>query len=56
MILTPEELADRWRVPRSQIYRLSRAGAIPLIQVGRYYRYRLELIEEYERGEWKAAA
>jgi excisionase family DNA binding protein len=48
-LLTPEQLADRWQVRRSQVYRLTREGRIPTVPVGRYYRYRLDAIERFER-------
>ena len=51
VILTAEELAERWRVETSQVYRLARDGRIPTVKVGRYYRFRLDLIERYEAGE-----
>jgi excisionase family DNA binding protein len=50
-LLKPEELAERWQVPRSQVYRLSRDGRIPTVRIGRYYRYDEGAIEAYERGE-----
>jgi excisionase family DNA binding protein len=48
-LLTADELAERWRVRPSQVYRLTRDGAIGAVKLGRYYRYRLEAIEEFER-------
>jgi excisionase family DNA binding protein len=50
-LLTAEDVADRWRVPRSQVYRLARDGRIPTVELGRYRRWRLDAIEAYERGE-----
>jgi excisionase family DNA binding protein len=44
-------LADRWRVPKSQVYRLSREGQIPTVRLGRYYRYRLDAIEAWETAQ-----
>lgn len=49
-----EDLADRWRVPKSQVYRLAREGKIPVLALGRYYRFVPSEIEEFERGRWKA--
>lgn len=49
-LLTAEDLAGRWRVPKSHVYRLTREGAIPAVKLGRYYRYRQEAIEAFERG------
>jgi excisionase family DNA binding protein len=48
-LLTPEDLAARWQVNLSQVYRLTRNGKVPFVPVGRYYRYRLDAIEQWER-------
>jgi excisionase family DNA binding protein len=47
-LLTADELAERWQVPKSHVYRLTREGVIPVVRLGRYYRYRLEAIERWE--------
>jgi excisionase family DNA binding protein len=47
-LLTADQLAKRWQVPRSQVYRLTRSGRLSPVRVGRYYRYRLEAIEAFE--------
>lgn len=47
-LLTAEQLADRWQVPRDQVYRLTRSGQIPHVKLGKYYRYRLDHIEAFE--------
>jgi predicted DNA-binding transcriptional regulator AlpA len=53
MILTAEQLAERWQVKVSWIYEKTRSGEIPKIPLpGRYSRYRLETIEAFERGEF----
>jgi excisionase family DNA binding protein len=49
--MTPDELAERWSIPKSQVYRLTREGRIPVVKLGRYYRYRLDEIERFELGE-----
>ncbi|MDA0179737.1 helix-turn-helix domain-containing protein [Solirubrobacter phytolaccae] len=54
-LLTAEHLAERWAVPVSQVYRLTRSGTVPAVKVGRYYRYRLDVIEEFERSGGGAA-
>ena len=48
-LLRPEEVAERWGVSRSQIYRLAREGALPSVAVGRYRRFRPESVERFER-------
>lgn len=50
-LLTAEQLATRWQVPVSQIYRLTRDGHVPAVRLGRYYRYSPAAIEAFERGE-----
>jgi excisionase family DNA binding protein len=49
-LLTAEQLADHWQVPKSHVYRLAREGKIPTVELGRYRRWRLEAIEAFERG------
>jgi excisionase family DNA binding protein len=48
-LLTAGELAARWQVPTSHVYRLTRESKIPAVRLGRYYRYRLAAIEAWER-------
>ena len=55
-LLTADELADRWRVPKSHVYRLTRDGLIPAVRLGRYYRYRLDAIERWEARSEQAAS
>jgi excisionase family DNA binding protein len=50
-ILTAEQLAARWQIKPSAVYRLTREKKIPCVQLGRYYRYRLDSIEQFERGD-----
>lgn len=50
-LLTADDLAARWAVPRSHVYRLSRERNLPTVRLGRYYRYRLEAIEAWEAAQ-----
>lgn len=52
-LLTAEQVAERWQVPKSQVYRLSRDGLLDgvLVAIGRYYRYRLDALERWECGD-----
>lgn len=51
-LLTAEQLAERWQVPVGHVYRLVRAGEVPVVKLGRYYRFRLDQIEAWElRGQ-----
>jgi len=48
-LLTADELAERWSVPKAQVYRLTRDGKIPAtVRIGRYYRYARAGIEAFE--------
>ncbi len=49
-LLTAEQLAARWQVPTSHVYRLAREGRIPTVELGRYRRWRLDAIESYEQS------
>jgi excisionase family DNA binding protein len=49
-LLTAAELAARWQVPDGHVYRLTRRGDLPAVRLGRYCRYRLDVIEQWERG------
>jgi hypothetical protein len=37
------------------VYRLTREDRIPVVKLGRYYRYRLDAIERFELGKLDAA-
>jgi excisionase family DNA binding protein len=47
-LLTADELATRWQVPKAQVYRLSREGRLPTVRIGRYYRYALKAVTAFE--------
>ncbi len=49
-LLTCDQLAERWQVPRSHVYRLAREGRIPTVELGRYRRFRLDAIEQFEKS------
>jgi excisionase family DNA binding protein len=55
-LLIAEQLAHRWQVPTSQVYRLTRDGTIPAVKIGRYYRYSLPAIERFEAGRTASQA
>jgi excisionase family DNA binding protein len=51
-ILTAEQLAERWKVEKTYVYRRARAGEIPTIPLpGKVLRFRLDVIKRFERGE-----
>lgn len=49
-LLTPEQLAERWQVPKSQVYRLARDGRLEpaSVKLGRYVRFLADKVEEFE--------
>ncbi len=47
-LLTVEDVAVRWQVPKTQVYRLGREGRLPAVRIGRYYRFRLSAIDAFE--------
>jgi len=49
-LLTAEQLAERWQVPTSQVWRLARTDAIPTVRLGRYVRFNPAAIEAFESG------
>jgi excisionase family DNA binding protein len=54
-LLTADDLAARWQVPKSHVYRLTRSGAVPAVKLGRYYRYEPGAIERFEAAGGVAA-
>ena len=52
VILTAEQLAERWQVEKQWVYAKCRLGQLPKIPLpGKYIRFRLDEIEAFERGE-----
>jgi excisionase family DNA binding protein len=49
-LLTAEQLSQRWQVPTSYVYRLARDGRVPAVRLGRYVRFREDVIERFELG------
>jgi excisionase family DNA binding protein len=41
-LLTPEELADKLKLPKSWVYEQSRQGRIPTYRLGKYVRFNLQ--------------
>jgi excisionase family DNA binding protein len=51
-LLTPEELAEKLKVPLSWVYEQSRQGGIPTHRVGRYIRFDLaEVLESQKKKD-----
>ncbi len=47
-LLTAEEVAARWQVKAAHVYRLARENRVPVVRLGRYYRFRLQALEQFE--------
>jgi excisionase family DNA binding protein len=54
-LLTAGDLAERWQVPTSHVYRLARGGRLPFVALGRYKRFSLAAVEEFEAAGGAAA-
>lgn len=50
-LLKVEELAERLQVAKSQIYRQTELGRLPVVRVGRFFRYPWpEIVEHLSDG------
>lgn len=49
-LLTAAQVAARWQVAKTHVYRLTREGHLTPVRIGRYYRYRAASIEAFEAG------
>lgn len=49
-LLTAETLGERWQVPPAHVYRLARDGRLPCVRLGRYRRFALTAVIEFERS------
>lgn len=50
-IMTAQEVAEYLRLDRATVYRLAQTGEIPAVKVGRAWRFKKELIDEWFRQE-----
>jgi len=50
-IMTAQELAQYLRLAEATIYKLAQAGEIPAVKVGRTWRFKKELIDEWFRQQ-----
>ncbi|MEK6271615.1 MAG: helix-turn-helix domain-containing protein [Actinomycetota bacterium] len=49
-LLTADQVAEMLAVPRSWVYAETRAGRLPHVRLGRYYRYAPESIRAFVAG------
>lgn len=50
-IMTAQEVAQYLRLDKATIYRLAQEGRIPAVKVGRTWRFKKELIDEWFRRQ-----
>jgi excisionase family DNA binding protein len=49
-LLTAEQVAARWQVSSAQVYRLAKNGALPVVRICRYRRFRRGAVEQWEQA------
>lgn len=50
-VMIAQEVADYLRLDKATIYRLAQEGKIPAVKVGRTWRFKRELIDEWFKQE-----
>jgi len=55
-LMTADEVGEMLGMTTGWVYGESRAGRIPTVKLGRYYRYRREAIEEWIVAREKCSA
>ena len=50
-IMTAKEVAEYLRLTEATIYKLAQAGEVPALKLGRTWRFKRELIDEWFRRE-----
>lgn len=46
-LITADDVATRWNVPRSWVYARAREGSIPHVRLGRYVRFDPDLLDQF---------
>jgi excisionase family DNA binding protein len=46
-LLTVREVAEYLRVSRAKVYRLAREGSLPVLRIGKAWRFRKDLLDEW---------
>ncbi|MDN3309594.1 helix-turn-helix domain-containing protein [Microbacterium oryzae] len=55
-LLTPDDVAARWSIPRRHVLELARRKQVASIKVGRYVRFEQAAVERYEAKQRAEAA
>jgi excisionase family DNA binding protein len=51
LIMTVHDVAKYLRLSETKVYRIARAGTLPAIRIGKTWRFKKELIDEWFRRE-----
>ena len=46
-LMTVREVAEYLRVSQAKVYRLAREGALPVLRIGKAWRFRKDLLDEW---------
>ncbi len=49
MVMTVRDVAEYLRLSEAKVYRMAKAGAIPAFRIGRAWRFKREMIDEWIR-------
>ena len=47
MILTVRDVAEYLRLSQAKVYRLAREGSLPVFRIGKAWRFRKDLLDEW---------
>jgi len=56
VVMTVHEVARYLRLSEAKVYRMSRIGVVPAIRLGKAWRFRKDLIDEWMRRETEKAS
>jgi excisionase family DNA binding protein len=54
VLLTAAQVGARWQVRDKHVLALARAGDLPHVRIGKYVRFRMEAIQQWERDQEEA--
>ena len=54
-VLTVHEVAEYLRISEAKVYRLARDGELPVVRIGKTWRFRRDLLDDWLAGAKKAA-
>lgn len=54
-VMTARDVAEYLRFSEAKVYRMAKAGQIPAVRIGRAWRFKRELIDEWIRRESERA-